>query len=223
MQFKEIAVDRYEKATQNRAKAAHLNQLWKVGAVQARYRETGNWYHRLNQFPAALFDATGYILFRSEEDLKALTQIHILKQISVPHGISSLPGYVKVLQVAPPLLPLTDEIESPEKYWEGALRRIVVNEYERDDSARRECISCHGLTCQVCGFNFESKYGEIGKGFVHIHHLLPLSEIRANYSVNPRRDLAPVCANCHAMIHRRSPPFSIEELRLLTLAQERDR
>src|SRR5687768_8265718 len=64
-------MDRYEKAAQNRAKAALLNKSWGVGAVQARYRETGNWYHTLKRFPAALFDAHGYFVFPTEDALRA--------------------------------------------------------------------------------------------------------------------------------------------------------
>ena len=32
------------------------------------------------------------------------------------------------------------------------------------------------------------------------------------YDVDPINDLMPVCPNCHAMLHRRTPPFSVEEL-----------
>ena len=56
-------------------------------------------------------------------------------------------------------------------------------------------------------------YGEIAKGFIHIHHLIPLSDIKENYSLDPQKDLIPVCPNCHAMFHRRNPPFSPEELK----------
>lgn len=56
-------------------------------------------------------------------------------------------------------------------------------------------------------------YGELAKGFIHIHHLIPLSDIKENYSLDPKKDLIPVCPNCHAMLHRRNPPFSPEELK----------
>jgi 5-methylcytosine-specific restriction protein A len=50
-----------------------------------------------------------------------------------------------------------------------------------------------------------------------VHHVVPLSSIGKEYVVNPKTDLVPVCPNCHAMIHRKSPPFLIEELRALRL------
>lgn len=95
---------------------------------------------------------------------------------------------------------------------EGALRRVVGSRYERNPVARRVCIEHYGATCFVCGFSFEEKYGEIGLGFIHVHHLTPLSAIGDEYEVDPVVDLRPVCPNCHAMLHRKDPPYTIEEL-----------
>lgn len=54
-----------------------------------------------------------------------------------------------------------------------------------------------------------------GKDFIHVHHLIPLSEINQEYEVDPIKDLRPLCPNCHAMIHRKHPPFTIEEIKNL--------
>lgn len=56
-------------------------------------------------------------------------------------------------------------------------------------------------------------YGEIAEGFIHMHHLVPLSAIREEYKLNPQTDLIPVCPNCHAMLHKRHTPFTPDELR----------
>ncbi|MHC7993856.1 HNH endonuclease, partial [Klebsiella pneumoniae] len=74
-------------------------------------------------------------------------------------------------------------------------------------------LRLHGCRCQVCGLDMASRYGEIGQGFIHIHHLIPLSGIKQDYRLNPETDLIPVCPNCHAMLHRRDPPFTPEELK----------
>ncbi len=106
-----------------------------------------------------------------------------------------------------------EEILDNEEYFEGATKKITVNIYERNPEARQKCIECYGTTCFVCGFDFEKKYGEIGKGFIHAHHLKPLSEIGENYKLDPVQDLRPVCPNCHAMLHKRKPPYSIQKLK----------
>lgn len=56
-------------------------------------------------------------------------------------------------------------------------------------------------------------YGLIGEDYVHIHHLKPLSEIGKEYELDPIKDLRPVCANCHAIIHRKKPAYTIDELK----------
>lgn len=105
-----------------------------------------------------------------------------------------------------------DTIHTGVRYVEGSVRRVNVNAYERDSAARAECLSHWGVRCAVCAFNFEEVYGEIGRGFIHVHHLVPLASIRGAYELNPLRDLVPVCPNCHAMLHSSDPPLSIEEL-----------
>ncbi|WP_071563985.1 HNH endonuclease [Bathymodiolus thermophilus thioautotrophic gill symbiont] len=106
-----------------------------------------------------------------------------------------------------------DEIENPNQYTEGSKKVITVNSYERDNKARNKCIEIHGLGCAVCNMNFENIYGSIGIGFIHVHHIKPLSEINKNYLVSPEKDLIPVCPNCHAMLHRKKNAISIDSLK----------
>ena len=113
---------------------------------------------------------------------------------------------------APVLLP--DEALSPEMYPEGACQHVYVNRYERNRKARARCIEVHGAVCQVCRFDFEKAYGEIGRGFIHVHHKTPLEQITEAYEVDPVKDLVPVCPNCYAMLHRdRNAMMSVEELK----------
>ena len=107
--------------------------------------------------------------------------------------------------------------------FEGSRTRVTVNAYERNALARRLCIAHYGSVCFVCGFDFEAIYGPVAAGVVHVHHLQPVSTARgAEYRVDPVRDLRPVCPNCHVVIHRRSPPFTIEEARGFVLARNRE-
>ena len=96
---------------------------------------------------------------------------------------------------------------------EGAVRRISVNAYERNPNARKLCIDHFGPSCVVCGFNFQNVYGDCAEGYIHVHHLRQLSDIGTEYEVDPINDLCPVCPNCHAVIHFRDPPYTIEEVR----------
>jgi 5-methylcytosine-specific restriction protein A len=106
-----------------------------------------------------------------------------------------------------------EEVETPEHFSEGATKVISVNAFERNAEARKKCIEHHGYSCKCCGFNFEQRYGEIGRSFIHVHHIKPLAEIKEEYVVNPILDLVPLCANCHAMVHRVNPALSIEMLK----------
>ena len=108
-----------------------------------------------------------------------------------------------------------DEIEESEEHYEGARKTVSVNIYERDPEVRRKCIAKWGTTCTVCAFHFEYFYGPFGKDYIHVHHLKPLAEIGSEYKIDPVNDLRPVCPNCHAMLHRRKPVMSIQELKEL--------
>lgn len=108
---------------------------------------------------------------------------------------------------------LFEEIATDEILVEGAIKSINVNAYERDVKARKQCIDYYGASCVVCGFNFDQFYGFVGKGYIQVHHLKPLSEVREDYEVEPIKDLRPVCANCHVIIHRRKPPYTIAEVK----------
>jgi 5-methylcytosine-specific restriction protein A len=109
----------------------------------------------------------------------------------------------------------TDEYAVGAKHNEGQRIQVLVSRYERDRKARDECIRYYGVKCQVCEIDFQQTYGDDGKGFIHVHHLTPLSKIAENYVVDPIRDMIPLCPNCHAMIHRRNPPLSIDDLKKL--------
>ncbi|MBA3662679.1 MAG: HNH endonuclease [Bacteroidetes bacterium] len=108
-------------------------------------------------------------------------------------------------------LPLA--FESQELY-EGAKKFKYSAYYERNPRLRLLAILIHGYDCQVCNFNFKNFYGEIGEGFIHIHHLKPISQFGKDSKINPKEDLAALCANCHSMVHRyKNKVISIQELK----------
>lgn len=103
--------------------------------------------------------------------------------------------------------------QSFESGVEGKPSLQVSTKYERDPKLRKNAILIHGYTCAACGFNFEEFYGEYAKGFIHIHHIEPLFSAGEKI-VNPETDLVPLCANCHAIIHRkRDKTLTVDELK----------
>ena len=108
---------------------------------------------------------------------------------------------------------LPEEVDSSIKYKEGATKTVTINAYERNTGARRKCLQHRGYKCSVCSFNFEDFYGTIGKNYIHVHHVIPLAEIKAEYEIDPVNDLVPICPNCHAMIHKTRETLTIEQLK----------
>ena len=125
---------------------------------------------------------------------------------------------VKVLWSFPGVVSGTGSFEGPDEvptgiYSEGALQRVTVNRYERDRAARRACIEHYGAKCSVCELAFEDRYGTVGKGYIHVHHIVPMSKIKPNHRVDPVKDLRPICPNCHAIVHKDSQVYSLDEVR----------
>lgn len=114
------------------------------------------------------------------------------------------------------LLPASTQLaEEVSSYIEGAVVQVLVNAYERDPLARRACIEHYGPNCFVCGFSFGAAYGLLADGYIHVHHLQPLSEIKTSHVVDPVRDMRPVCPNCHAVLHLGAIPMAIDALKEL--------
>lgn len=105
------------------------------------------------------------------------------------------------------------EVATSSRFLEGGAMEVRLTRYERNPAARRACIDHWGLCCTVCTFNFEAAYGQLGAGYIHVHHLVPLAEIGEQYEVDAVNDLRPVCPNCHAMLHRQETALTIEKLR----------
>lgn len=98
---------------------------------------------------------------------------------------------------------------------EGARLTVQVNRYERDSRNRAAALAIHGYTCKACDVDMQERYGDTAAGLIEIHHTTPVSQLGPGYIVDPRTDLVPLCPNCHAVAHRRSPPFAVAELRAL--------
>lgn len=70
--------------------------------------------------------------------------------------------------------------------------------------------------CEVCGFDYSTKYGELGEGYIEGHHIIPVSELDEN-STTKVEDIVLVCADCHRMLHRKRPWLSKDELKQILI------
>jgi len=127
-------------------------------------------------------------------------------------------GNIKICSTCKPdyiedLISYPDDIDESEDYVEGTKKPVLVNAYERNPKARKKCIEHYGYRCHCCGIMLEEVYGKIGKEYIHVHHLKSLADIGEEYKINPIEDLIPLCPNCHSMIHKGDPVFSLEELK----------
>ena len=100
---------------------------------------------------------------------------------------------------------------------EGTRYEVTTNRYERSTINRELCLAQKGYICKVCGFDFRKKYGVIGKEYIEVHHIVPVSQLGPNYKINIEKDLIPVCSNCHAMLHRKNPPYLPSEMKEIIL------
>ncbi len=133
--------------------------------------------------------------------------------VSIPEAIANVLEEHWARLVGAHDFTLPEEVAEERSYPEGAVQRILVNAYERNATARKRCIAHYVPTCSLCGFDFAAVYGPAGAGLIHVHHLKPLAEIGTIYSLDPIRDLRPVCPNCHAIIHRRDPAYTFDQVK----------
>ena len=134
---------------------------------------------------------------------------------TIPHSISFELDKLWLERIGGAKIVYPDEAGINETYTEGMKKSVFVNKYERNSDARTACIQHHGVSCAVCGFHFQSFYGNLGEGYIHVHHLKPISSVGEQYEVDPKEDLRPVCPNCHAMLHASGNTISIEHLESL--------
>lgn len=144
--------------------------------------------------------------------LKSLKTIDYNKHRTKSYLVALLNAFLKDQELNKEVILHLDE-SLFEDLIEGSRIKISVNSYERNPRARKLCLEHHGYLCKVCDFDFEQTYGEIGKEFIHVHHIVDLATINKEYKVDPINDLVPVCPNCHAMLHKRKPALTINKLR----------
>lgn len=108
----------------------------------------------------------------------------------------------------------TRKVVDRRAFEEGQRSIAEINMVVRNPALVAAAKARYGFRCQVCDFNFEERYGNLGKGFIEVHHLLPISA-RKGQRTSTIDDVGVVCANCHRMLHHGSKLLSISELQAL--------
>lgn len=112
--------------------------------------------------------------------------------------------------------PMQPPANEEDELTEGKIRQVNLTKHERNPRLRQLCLQHYGYVCQVCGMNFEARYGEIGKDFIEVHHLNPIADTDGEHALDPTEGLVPLCSNCHSMIHRGGnggKPMSLQTLK----------
>lgn len=122
----------------------------------------------------------------------------------------------------------TDCVELTQEDDEFSEGKILLKQHiqrERNvkliEEAKKKFIARNGrLYCEVCGFDFTERYGELGRNFIEAHHVKPVSQMKDGEKTKVE-DVVMVCSNCHSMIHRKKPWLTISELKSILQNEKR--
>lgn len=112
-----------------------------------------------------------------------------------------------------------EKLDSQKHLDYAEAQRLAAERYffARNPQLRKDAIANYGTTCQICSFNFAHVYGDRGEGYIEVHHSNPLSERSekewTTLLKTQIKDVSVLCANCHRMIHRSRPAWSLDQLR----------
>jgi 5-methylcytosine-specific restriction enzyme A len=192
----------------------YLNKLWNVGAKHSLYRKDGKWYHPLKEFPGALFDANGYVVFETEKDYLESPHLQIQQDLHVNNGISSIPNYIRISENNH-LQPISQTIkkvaESNPIYrankpvskaktlpsgQEEVKRSIVqIERIIRDTKVSAWVKLVNEYQCQICGMSLQLDSGQF---YAEAHHIRPLGNEHNGPDVV--ENVICVCPNHHVLL-----------------------
>lgn len=71
-----------------------------------------------------------------------------------------------------------------------------------------------GCKCMACGIEMSDKYGDLGKDYIELHHIIPYADMNLNnVRILKIDDFCALCPNCHRMIHKLESAGDIEMLK----------
>lgn len=131
--------------------------------------------------------------------------------------------YFVLVSREPELFERAEAEEDELTLGEEDLRKLREHKrVERNRKLAHKAKLVHGYACKACGFDFQAKYGSIGREFIEAHHLVPLAELKGQMlTLDAKNDFTVLCSNCHRMIHRTAFLHSVEEFRAAYLVQKK--
>ena len=200
----------------------YLNDLWNVSAKHALYREDGKWYHQLKDFPGALFDANGYIIFETKDDYLKSPYLQIQEDLHVPNGISSIPGYVRVTE-SNQLQQLSRSIKKgggnkkayvvtklPKGQQQPKRSLVQTERVIRDTQVGFWVKYAHEYCCQICGMTLQIASAQ---RYAEAHHIQPLGKDHKGPDVV--ENILCVCPNHHVLLDYGVIPIDKSKLRYI--------
>lgn len=207
-----------------------VDEAWERFGPALGARDANEWRHLVDRLPA--IRSKGRLRVLVGENAFAPAMPVELAAASVPESDNATKGWSIDDGAVDRILSLSGATEAEERnlpdqgevftgFVEGATKWVLVNRFERNRRARDACLAHWGTVCVVCETGLAEVYGPLAAKVVHVHHLVPLAEIGAEYTVNPVEHLRPVCPNCHAVIHAANPPLTISAVQDLLRNQRR--
>jgi hypothetical protein len=198
--------------------AKNLKREWNIPAIQVRFHKGSTFFMPLNmnsnEFPAALIDPNGYIIFKTPESYLSCPKLKIGERINVHQGISSIQGYInkqrldkaRVNDLLPPynIELLASDIQDAD---DPSIRETIVRRYIRDTAATRALKQLHENKCQICGLALPMGDGTYSEA----HHIRPLGEPHLGPDI-PSNILI-LCPNHHAQCDFGAITLEFEALR----------
>jgi hypothetical protein len=184
-------------------------------------------YRNWPQYERGVHRGTGWWPDRSDRDVPRpqasqpactgfAVRATLIRRVRIPLPVSKVPR-LGWLDLSGGALKYQHEDLRPRAEGDRVLRTHL--RVERSSALRAAALrfwtSRHQrLRCEACGFDFERAYGARGAGFIEFHHVVPLGGKKGKRK-RTARDLVPLCANCHRIVHRQSPILDLAALRRL--------
>lgn len=106
-----------------------------------------------------------------------------------------------------------DRLVAQVAYAEGKRLTREQTSFARNPALVKDAKALYGTKCQICGFDFAAFYGDVGDGYIEMHHLDELGLRVPSSQATSIDRVRVVCANCHRMLHRTVPAMDFDELR----------